>query len=59
MAARPTVTYITMVWWPRVKYKNSRTEINKLQRLVGLSTGAMGMAPADETKSFWDSLSSS
>jgi hypothetical protein len=37
-----------MVWWPRVSYNVSRTELRKLQRLAYLAiTGAMPMTPTD------------
>jgi hypothetical protein len=28
----------TIVWWPRIKYKSSRAELSKLQRLTCLGT---------------------
>jgi hypothetical protein len=42
----PTINYALTVWWPRVKFKASRAEHSKLQRLASLDiTGAMGTAP--------------
>jgi hypothetical protein len=51
MVVRPTTfTYVMMVLWPRVKYKASRAELSKLQRLACLGiTGAMKMAPTKTT----------
>ena len=43
---RPILTYGSMVWLPTLKYKVSRTELRRLQRLTCLATkGAMRMAP--------------
>jgi hypothetical protein len=43
---RPIVTYTAIVWWPRVKFKRSRAELSKLQRMVCLgTTGGMKTAP--------------
>lgn len=42
---RPMLTYGSMLWLPRLKYKVSRTELIRLQRLTCLATkGAMRMA---------------
>jgi hypothetical protein len=43
---RPIVTYAATVWWPRVKFKTSRAELSKLQRVACLGiTGAIKTAP--------------
>jgi hypothetical protein len=43
---RPLLTYSSMVWWPRVRYYVSRTELSKIQRLACLAiTGEMKMTP--------------
>jgi len=43
---RPMLTYGSIVWLPRLKYKVSRTELRRLERLTCLTTkGAMRMAP--------------
>jgi hypothetical protein len=43
---RPTVTYATTIWWPRVKLRTSQAELNKLQRMACLGiTAAMRTAP--------------
>jgi hypothetical protein len=34
---RPMLTYGSTLWWPKVTYKVSRTELNKLQRLACLA----------------------
>jgi hypothetical protein len=38
MVIRPILTYSSMVWWPRVRYNVSMTQINKLHRLTCLAT---------------------
>jgi hypothetical protein len=35
---RPIVTYTATVWWPTVKFKTSKAELSKLQRMVCLGT---------------------
>jgi hypothetical protein len=46
MVLRPIFTYTATVWWPRVKYRTSRAELCKLQRMACLGiTGAMRTAP--------------
>jgi hypothetical protein len=46
MVVRPIVTYATAVWWPRIKFKTSKVELSKLQRMACLGiTGAMKTAP--------------
>ena len=40
------LTYGSIIWLPRLKYKVSRTELCRLQRLTCLATkGVMRMAP--------------
>jgi hypothetical protein len=40
------ITYAATVWWPRVKFKISKAELSKLQRMTCLGiTGAMRTAP--------------
>jgi hypothetical protein len=47
MVVRPTITYATTVWWPRIKFKTSRTKLEKLQRLAYLGKiGSVRTAPA-------------
>jgi hypothetical protein len=42
MVMRPVLTYGPAVWWPRVRYNVSRTELSKIQRFACLAiTGAM------------------
>jgi hypothetical protein len=42
VVVRPIVIYVTTVWWPKVKFKISKAELSKLQRMVCLViTGAM------------------
>jgi hypothetical protein len=42
MVIRPILTYSSTVWWPRVRYNVSRTELSKIQRLTCLAhTGVM------------------
>jgi hypothetical protein len=31
---KPTITYTTLVWWPRVRLKTNRTELSKLYRIA-------------------------
>jgi hypothetical protein len=46
MVVGPVLTYGSTVWWPRVRYNVSRTELSDLQRLACLATtGAMKMTP--------------
>jgi hypothetical protein len=35
MVIRPVLTYGSMVWWPRVRYNVSRTELSKIPTLGG------------------------
>jgi hypothetical protein len=43
---RPIVTYGVTIWWPRVKFKTSQVELNRLQRMACLGiTRAMRTAP--------------
>jgi hypothetical protein len=43
---RPILTNSSTVWWPRVRYNVSRTELSQLQRVACLAiTGAMKMTP--------------
>src|SRR5436190_24274502 len=42
----PMVTYASMVWWPRVEAKGTKSKLQKLQKLAYLSiTGAMSSCP--------------
>jgi hypothetical protein len=34
MVMRPALTYSYIVWWPRVRFNFSRTDLSKLQRLA-------------------------
>jgi hypothetical protein len=36
MVVSPMITYAATVWWPRVKFKASRVELSKLQRMACL-----------------------
>jgi hypothetical protein len=46
MVMRPVLTYGSTVWWLRVRYNVSRTELSKIQRLACLVfTGAMKTTP--------------
>jgi hypothetical protein len=46
VAIRPIVTYAATVWWSKVKFKTSKVELSKLQRMACLRiTGAMKTAP--------------
>jgi hypothetical protein len=46
VVVRPIVTYAATVWWPRMKYRTSRAELSKLQRVACLAiTGAIRTAP--------------
>jgi hypothetical protein len=46
MVIRPVLTYGSTVWWPKVRYNVSRTELSKIQRSACLAiTGAMKMTP--------------
>jgi hypothetical protein len=43
---RHIVTYAATVWWPRFKFKTSRAELSKLQRIACLGiTGAVKTTP--------------
>jgi hypothetical protein len=46
MVVRPIVIYAATVWWPRVKFKTSKAELSKLQRMACLGIdGSMKTAP--------------
>jgi hypothetical protein len=46
MVIRPVLTYGSTVWWLRVRYNVSRTELSKIQILAHLAfTGAMKTTP--------------
>jgi hypothetical protein len=46
MVIRPVLTYGSTVWWLRVRYNVSRTEISKIERLACLAiTGVMKTSP--------------
>jgi hypothetical protein len=46
MVIRPVLTYSSTVWWSRVKYNVSRTELSKLLTFACLAiTGAMKVTP--------------
>ena len=46
MVFRTILIYALTVWWQRVRYNVSRTELSKLQRLACLAiTGAIQMTP--------------
>jgi hypothetical protein len=46
MVMRTVLTYVSTVWWPRVRYDVSRTELSKIQRLACLAiTGGMKATP--------------
>jgi len=46
MVIRPMLTYGSIVWWPMVRYKVSKVEISRLQRLATLAIiETMRMAP--------------
>jgi len=46
MVIRLMLTYDSKVWWLRVRYNLSRTELSKVQRLACLAiTGVMKMTP--------------
>jgi hypothetical protein len=50
------VTYAATIWWPTVRLKTSKAQLNKLQRIVCLGiTGAMRTAPTAAMKSSLDS----
>jgi hypothetical protein len=44
MVIRPVLTYGCTVWWPKVRYNVSRTELSKLQNLSGYNR-VMKMTP--------------
>jgi hypothetical protein len=45
MVIRPMLTYGSIVWWPMVRYKVSKAELSRLQRLATLViTETMRMA---------------
>jgi hypothetical protein len=46
MVIRPVLPYSSMVWWPKIRYNVSRTELSKIKRLACLAiTGAMKTTP--------------
>jgi hypothetical protein len=46
LVLKPIVTYVTTLWWPKVKYKISKAELSKLQQLACLGiTGVMRPIP--------------
>lgn len=46
--ARHIVIYAVVVWWSKVKFETSKTELNKLQRMACLGiTGAMRTTPTE------------
>jgi hypothetical protein len=48
---RTVVTYVATVWWTRIKFKTSKVELSKLQRMACLGiTGAMKTAPMAPTE---------
>jgi hypothetical protein len=52
LVIRLVLTYDSTVWWPRVTYRFSRTELSKLQRSAGLAvTEVMRITPT-ATKGF-------
>jgi hypothetical protein len=54
---RPILTYGSTVWWLRVRYNVSRTELCKIQRLACLAiTGMMEMTPTVAIEASWDFL---
>jgi hypothetical protein len=45
MVMRTVLTYSSTVWWPRVRYNVSRTELSKIQRVACLAiTGVIKMS---------------
>lgn len=45
---RPRITYASFIWWPKTKEKCTIDKLNKLQRLILVSTtGAMRSAPTN------------
>jgi hypothetical protein len=47
VVVRHIITYAPTAWWPRVKYRTSRAELRKLQKMACLGiTGAIRTAPA-------------
>jgi hypothetical protein len=51
MVVIPIVTSAATVWWSRVKFKTSKVELSKLQRMAYLGiTGAMRTAPTAATE---------
>jgi hypothetical protein len=55
MVVRPIVTYAATVWWPSVRFKTSKVEFSKLQRMACLGiTGAMKTAPQLQLRSSLD-----
>jgi hypothetical protein len=54
MVVRATITYATIVWWPRVKFKTSRAKLSMLQRMAFLGiTGSMRMTPTAAPEVFF------
>jgi hypothetical protein len=49
VAEKPMVTSDASMWWHRVKFKTSRAELSKIQRMTFLGiTGALRTAPTSE-----------
>jgi hypothetical protein len=43
---RPVILYGALVWWPKVKRKNTKTQLGRIQRMACLAiTGAMKSTP--------------
>jgi hypothetical protein len=60
MVFRTILIYSSMVWWQRVRYKVSKTELSKLQRLACLAiTGEIQMPPTAEMEVLLNFLLSS
>jgi hypothetical protein len=38
MVVIPILFYVSIIWWPRIKYKISQTKLSKPQRLACLGT---------------------
>ncbi|XP_055632100.1 uncharacterized protein LOC129771961 [Toxorhynchites rutilus septentrionalis] len=44
---RPRITYASLVWWPKTKFKHAQEKLGKLQRLATISiTGAIRSTPS-------------
>jgi hypothetical protein len=43
---RPSLLYAALVWWPKVKQKNTKIQLGRIQRMAYLAiTGAMKSTP--------------